>query len=454
MLFESSGTNGSISELTTLQKRIERLKFSNDDTVEQLSDTTSRWKRLAQSLGFDDVHETQVAIDTADYEVPYKECFERMRKLEEKAKLDGDSLVRLRGVEEENRILKTRLEMLEEENKFLKAKLVKAGRYLFFYDQPFFLTFLNKNKRLFPLDTDATSHLLSTSTTFAALLPLISTSKFVYGVFQSRRESIVHAIALNQLGDILPQALRLARYEDAHLLQRNVEDLPKEEDIYAQAITPSEARILAHNAQTVQELEDCYSFRRRDRTSRTSVLTHIESKRFQRALYRIILLSFAYGLDSISYQDKSLRQFFSDPDELDRNYVKQKRFLNRFVSEEDGILGGGADGSFSGCLDVYDWDLECTYFAVGPAVILDCYKNGTAHMHTGPVLKRFKEDNGPYSKFITLTVEILLKERDVTKPGPFATVLDGTNGGEDRCKKMTAKGTVGINSLLQVAIVK
>lgn len=71
-------------------------------------------------------------------------------------------------------------------------------------------------------------------------------------------------------------------------------------------------------------------------------------------------------------------------------------------------------------------------------MILDCYKNGTAHMLTGPVLKRFKDDNGPYSKFITLAVEIILKERDVAKPGPFATVLDSVNGGEERCKTIKA----------------
>lgn len=105
--------------------------------------------------------------------------------------------------------------------------------------------------------------------------------------------------------------------------------------------------------------------RRKDRMSRTSALTHIESKRFQRALYRIMLLSFSYGIDSFTYQDKALKNFLSDPDELDRNYVKQKRFLNRFVSEglceiykvsrflqKTAFWAVGADGGFSGCLDV------------------------------------------------------------------------------------------------------
>lgn len=118
-----------------------------------------------------------------------------------------------------------------------------------------------RNKRIFPLNTDATAHLLSISPTFATLLPLILTSKFVYGVFRARRETIVHAVASNHLGAVLPQALRLARCEDARLLQRNVEDLPKEEDIYAREITTSQARIMVRNAQTVQELEDYYSFR-------------------------------------------------------------------------------------------------------------------------------------------------------------------------------------------------
>jgi hypothetical protein len=67
-------------------------------------------------------------------------------------------------------------------------------------------------------------------------------------------------------------------------------------------------------------------------------------------------------------------------------------------------------------------------------MILECYNNCTAHMSTGPVLGWFKDDNGPYSKFITLAGVIILKERDVIKPGPFATVLDSVNGREDRCK--------------------
>lgn len=129
MTFESLNTGGQNPEVSALQKRIERLKLSNDDTVKQLSETTSRWKRLAKSLGFDDVHEAQVAVDTADYDVCYKECFERVHKLEENAKSDRAALEKLRHVEEDNEALKMKLQLLEEENRVMKTKLaLKAGR--------------------------------------------------------------------------------------------------------------------------------------------------------------------------------------------------------------------------------------------------------------------------------------------------------------------------------------
>jgi hypothetical protein len=101
---------------------------------------------------------------------------------------------------------------------------------------------------------------MTISLTFTTLLPLILTSKFVYGIFQARRDSIIHAIASNRFGAILLQALWFAWCEDAHLLHHNVENLPREDNIHIE-ITPAQARILTHNAQTVQDLEDYYSFR-------------------------------------------------------------------------------------------------------------------------------------------------------------------------------------------------
>lgn len=62
-------------------------------------------------------------------------------------------------------------------------------------------------------------------------------------------------------GSALPQALRLARCQAAHLLQRHVGDLPNESNVLDRGILRGEASILAFNARVVMALEDLYSWR-------------------------------------------------------------------------------------------------------------------------------------------------------------------------------------------------
>ncbi|KAF8630322.1 hypothetical protein AX15_002995 [Amanita polypyramis BW_CC] len=68
-------------ELCALQRRVDKLRRANDDTLKQLFDAQARAFRLANSLGFKDLAEAQVYIDTADDEIPYKECFDQVSTL-------------------------------------------------------------------------------------------------------------------------------------------------------------------------------------------------------------------------------------------------------------------------------------------------------------------------------------------------------------------------------------
>jgi hypothetical protein len=95
----------------------------------------------------------------------------------------------------------------------------------------------------------------------STLLSLALTSKEVYEVFRAFRRSVVLVVANNQVGPSLPQALRLARCRAAGLVQRDVGNLPGENDPLPQEISPEELQILAQNAQTVAELEDLFSWR-------------------------------------------------------------------------------------------------------------------------------------------------------------------------------------------------
>jgi hypothetical protein len=96
---------------------------------------------------------------------------------------------------------------------------------------------------------------------FSTLLSLILTSKQVYAVFQTRPHLIACAVAYNQLGSVLPQALTLVRRQTAGLLQPDASKLLKEADAVHQGISHDEIRMLARNAKTVTEWENLFSWR-------------------------------------------------------------------------------------------------------------------------------------------------------------------------------------------------
>jgi acyl-CoA thioesterase FadM len=84
------------AEVASLQNKIDHLKWLNNDTAKQLSDTAARTQRLVTSLGFSDVHEAQVVIETADTEVRYKESLDLVQRLKDELRLERAEVVRLR----------------------------------------------------------------------------------------------------------------------------------------------------------------------------------------------------------------------------------------------------------------------------------------------------------------------------------------------------------------------
>jgi hypothetical protein len=96
---------------------------------------------------------------------------------------------------------------------------------------------------------------------FSTLLSLILTSKQVHTVFQTRPHFITCAVAYNQLGSVLPQALTLVRCRAAGLLQLDVSKLPEEADALRQETSREEIKLLARNVKVATELEDLFSWR-------------------------------------------------------------------------------------------------------------------------------------------------------------------------------------------------
>jgi phage-related tail protein len=69
-------------ELSALERKIENLRRSNDDTRRQLFDAIHRTERLANSLGFANVMEAQETLDLLDEPVSFKDTLARVESLE------------------------------------------------------------------------------------------------------------------------------------------------------------------------------------------------------------------------------------------------------------------------------------------------------------------------------------------------------------------------------------
>ncbi|KAG9308025.1 hypothetical protein JVU11DRAFT_12677 [Chiua virens] len=252
------------------------------------------------------------------------------------------------------------------------------------------------------------------------------------------------------IGPVLPQALRLTRYQIAENLPENASDLLSENDAMNQMPSPEEERLLLSNANVVTALENVFSFTSKDRTSRTSKLSCMESVRFQRALYRAWLMSVLYGprrfappkrFFNDSYEDQS-KEWGKKLADLNKSKKEQKAFLQQYSSQEllqickvarFLVLTAGwgvyAEGrGLGGTRDVYDWN--GMFLFAGPHVILRCYEDATSQHLPGGYL----DDDGLYTKFLTGAFDEIAKARKLDEPiGFVGTILDNINGEDDLC---------------------
>ena len=122
-------------EIAVIERKIERLKWSNNDTVKQLFEAQNRCQRLAHSLGFKDIYEAQVTIDTADYDTSFKDSLERIHTLEAELlaeRNEGESLKdKLLLLEEEKRQIQIQLEKTISEKQYVVIVIFLEQRWLY-----------------------------------------------------------------------------------------------------------------------------------------------------------------------------------------------------------------------------------------------------------------------------------------------------------------------------------
>ncbi|KAG9315864.1 hypothetical protein JVU11DRAFT_3513 [Chiua virens] len=204
----------------------------------------------------------------------------------------------------------------------------------------------------FPLDVDSTDCLLTTLHNFQSLWGFVVSCKFVYSVFRFRQNTILGAVAHNQFGPALPQAMDVVRRLGGTHASALVYD---HQDAHCSAefvISPSQVRLLRDHAATIQALEDIYSWREKDPRSRISRMSTAESLRFQQSVYRFWLLAAAYGPAGLAYErpDYSSSKVLEFKDSV---IAKQMAFLLSLGEKE--LIG--VDEVHSFLLDVANWAL-------------------------------------------------------------------------------------------------
>ncbi|KAH8823315.1 hypothetical protein DL96DRAFT_1683439 [Flagelloscypha sp. PMI_526] len=213
------------------------------------------------------------------------------------------------------------------------------------------------------LNTDIIGLIFSHLQDFKTLRSAILISKQFSRVFDKHPKSIVRRIARNVYGPLLDDLLALVRFEKPGF-EWDDQDIPDDNergnsllDAFVayheelpdwqaacedgQEVKASEIRAIRKCVQKCSVLEKWFSFRHKARIANKSSLTPLESHKFRRALYRLMLFQkcFAYRevIEDIrdTYEPYAELPYLANrPEALQRLFTARKNFLLTFESEE------------------------------------------------------------------------------------------------------------------------
>ncbi|KDQ62628.1 hypothetical protein JAAARDRAFT_30540 [Jaapia argillacea MUCL 33604] len=300
----------------------------------------------------------------------------------------------------------------------------------------------------FPLDDDLVDRILTLLPDFSSLRSAIRISKAVHQVFQRRPNSIIRAVAENLVGPSLPQALRVARLQQHSIAKDKrgdftLDELPAEEIVQNVVLTSTDAQLLAKNAPVVHDLEDLYSWRNKDRTSKVSKLSEHESVPFHRAIYRFWAYQVIFGNQlPEEYDDEDEEDFHDDDyDELyETNHEKRVSFIKSIPDPEHceflrGVKFLGETLAWVETATGLHPNLTFEQYAMsfGPKVVLDSYRTGGTTFDT---LR-----NGRRVLFIWQTLPEVLGVNYVDwmlAPEGQVPFVTQVNGAADKCQRCDA----------------
>ncbi|KAJ7922277.1 hypothetical protein B0H13DRAFT_1983273 [Mycena leptocephala] len=219
------------------------------------------------------------------------------------------------------------------------------------------------------------------------------------------------AVARNVVGPALPQARDEAAGPQASKAKKNGKPTTPHNPM-----APAERVQLQKNAETVKKLEGIFSFRHKDRTSKANKLTGLESHRFARAMYRVMLL-----LEKIEEARHAMLSEYPTPQLLEIRAAVA--FLHELIGE---------------VLDEDDFDrLKDICIATGPTVILRAHGTRRSDVFEEALeveVMSSGEDNALFSGFFSTPLERILEDRDVEPPeSAMDAILDGVIVHSDAC---------------------
>ncbi|THV02987.1 hypothetical protein K435DRAFT_748382 [Dendrothele bispora CBS 962.96] len=310
-----------------------------------------------------------------------------------------------------------------------------------------------------PLNDDIVDRILTFLTSFSTLRSAILTSKSFYKVFQTRPKSILRAVSFNVVGPALPQALRVVRYNppDDDSKETTYDDLPQPEleDDHEAPITPKESAELMEIEETARGLEDLFSLRHKNCRFTASQLSPLESHRFCRAVYRIMLYSRVFAWNR--YLDFVERIELEEIDSgeiavaMERTQAARTEFLSQFSTRElceilcvSMFLTEVLQAAVNDLDEPPTLDDSEFLLAFGPADILQKFRRPRSN---GYIFQLIAEDGGIHlfcAGFLSNAIGSLLTKRGVKVPSRndrewWSSILDTIDGEHDTCDQCNQK---------------
>ncbi|KAJ7660593.1 hypothetical protein B0H17DRAFT_1094960, partial [Mycena rosella] len=205
-------------------------------------------------------------------------------------------------------------------------------------------------------------------------------------------------------------------------------------------LSPQERFRLQQNAGIVRHLEEIFSLRHKDRTSTSgSKLTSLESRRFSRAMYRVMLYCELFYLplnlddiDSMEEEPKTLEKIQNGRHAMLNEYptaeLLEIRAVVAFLHELIEVALTGEE-EFERIKDI------C--LATGPAVVLQAYlTKSNEHFEEAlePQVMTSGEDNALFGGFLSIPMETIWTERQTVPPeSEWDAILDEVCGKSDAC---------------------